>query len=89
MRWTVTAAVIALLLTAEQPAVAEPEVITLSCDGTVTQDTNKPKPVQKLGVVVNLDKRTVSFGGYVAPIKAADAANVFFGGASKVLTWPG
>ena len=85
MRRIVTVAFIALLLTAEQQAAAEPQLIGLSCDGTITQGTKKPKPVQKLGVVVNLDERTVSFGGYVAPIKAADAVDILFDGPSKIL----
>jgi hypothetical protein len=37
--------------------------------------------VPSLGdVVVNLAEQTVSFGGFVAPINTADAANVTFGG---------
>jgi copper chaperone CopZ len=95
MHWTVTASLIALLLTAERRATAEPNVIRLSCDGTVTEvvtevyGTNKPKPIRKIVVVVNLDERTVSFEGYVAPIKAVDAGYILFDGTSKVPTFPG
>lgn len=67
---------------------AEPTLITLSCDGTLTYThitDSKPYPggseqVQKLGVVVNPDERTVSFVGYVSRISDADAANINFGG---------
>jgi hypothetical protein len=76
MRWTVAAVLLALLLTAGQRAAAEPKVITLSCDGTV-HDT-KDEPLQKMGVVVNLDERTVSFGGYVVPSVNVDAAYITF-----------
>src|SRR6516225_671001 len=51
-----------------------PNVITLSCDGMLaaTYGTNKPEasqPLQKTGLVVNLDERTVFFLGYVPPLK--------------------
>ena len=66
----------------------ELKVITLSCDGTLTYThitDSKPYPgtaeqLQKVGVVVNLDERTVSFLGYVARISDVDAANINFGG---------
>jgi hypothetical protein len=68
---------------------AEPKVVTLSCDGTLTRrmwsngqpaQWMKPERVKKVGAVVNLDERTVSFLGYVASIGDVDAANLNFGG---------
>lgn len=81
MRWTVAAVFLALLLTAKHRAAAESNVIRLSCEGTTTHDdTNKVEPVQKMGVVVNLDERTVSFLGYVVPSDSitVDAAIITF-----------
>jgi hypothetical protein len=89
MRRIVITVLLALLLVSDQQASAENvRVITLSCDGTITDKTNRPaplvdhqpKPVEKMGVVVNLDEQTVSFQGYIARIIIADAANVNFGG---------
>ena len=71
-----------LLMAGQHARAAEPKVITMSCDGTLTSrvDNVKPEPMKKMGVVVNLDERTVSFLGYVAHIKDVDAANITFGG---------
>ena len=67
----------------------EPKVITLSCDGmlTPTYGANKPaepQPLQKTGVVVDLDEQTVFFLGYVAPIEGVDGASIHFGGRQSV-----
>jgi hypothetical protein len=62
------------------PRAAEPTVITLSCDGTLTDTTHQPKPIEKMGVVANLNERTVSFMGWVAPIVNVDAAGINFDG---------
>jgi hypothetical protein len=67
---------------------ADPTVITLSCDGTVADTTtsapmpidNQPKPIEKMGVVVNLNERTASFQGWTVPISIADAATINFNG---------
>jgi hypothetical protein len=64
---------------------ADPKIITLSCDGTVTDtrsptDRQPPKPIEKMGVVVNLNERTVTFQGFVAPIASVDAARINFNG---------
>ena len=66
---------------------ADPTVITLSCDGTVTDTSSTPipvdrehKPIEKMGVVANLNERTVSFQGFVAPISSVDAASINFNG---------
>jgi hypothetical protein len=76
---------LALLLMVGQHAHAtEPKVIALSCDGTfkdtMLSSDARPEPMERMGVMVNLDERTVSFGGYVARIKEADSANIAFGG---------
>jgi hypothetical protein len=67
----------------------EPKVITLSCGGTLTPSygANKPEapqPLQRSGVIVNLDEQTVFFLGYVAPIYDADEASINFGGRQTV-----
>jgi hypothetical protein len=85
MRRTVTAVLLALVLTAEPGAQAdEPKVITLSCNGTLTPKygtrSADPKPLQKVGVVVNLDEQSVSFEGFVTHINDVDAANINFSG---------
>ena len=75
-----------LLLIAGQyaPATAdsEPQLITLTCDGTLTgthKPTN-PEALQRTSVVVNLDEQVVFFLGYVVPIKSVDGAIINFGG---------
>ena len=53
----------------------EPTAITLSCDGTTKAYFKSEKsinPVTKMGVVVNLAERTVSFDGHVAHIDHVD-----------------
>jgi hypothetical protein len=67
-----------LLMVGQHARAAEPKVITLSCDGTFTNVT--PEPMEKMGVVVNLDERTVSFAGYVARFKEADPGSIAFFG---------
>ena len=62
----------------------EGKVITLSCVGTLTRTygANKPadpEPLQKTGVVVNLDEQTVFFLGYVVPIESVDETSINFG----------
>jgi hypothetical protein len=66
---------------------AEPKVITLSCDGTLTDTSltsvpmdHQPQPIEKMGVVVDLNERAVSFNGWVAPISSVDAASINFNG---------
>ena len=67
----------------------EGKVITLSCVGTLTRTygANKPadpEPLQKTGVVVNLDQQTVFFLGYVVPIASVDEASINFGARQTV-----
>jgi hypothetical protein len=64
-------------------------VITLSCDGmlTATYGANKPEapqPLQKTGLVVNLEEQTVFFLGYVVPIESVNEASIKFGGTQAV-----
>ena len=83
----ITAMMLAFVLAGDYAKAAEPTMLTLSCDGKVT-DTKatdaKSEPVNKIGVVVNLTDRTVSFLGYVAQIDSIDAADVTFSGETKV-----
>jgi len=64
----------------------ETTVITLSCDGTtkvyVKREESNINPVTKMGVVVSLAERTVSFDGHVAHIDHVDAAVIYFGGSN-------
>src|SRR6516165_4039610 len=63
----------------------EPMAITLSCDGTTKaylKSEESINPVTKMGVVVNLAERTVSFDGHVAHIDHVDAAVIYFGGSN-------
>ena len=64
----------------------ETTVITLSCDGTtkvyVKREESNINPVTKMGVVVSLAERTVSFDGHVAHIDHVNAAVIYFGGDS-------
>jgi hypothetical protein len=62
---------------------AEPSVITLSCDGRLT-DTRvgsaKPQPINGMNMVVNFADKTVSFSGHSAGIDKADIARISFSG---------
>src|SRR5215469_10149136 len=67
----------------------EGKVITLSCVGTLTRTygANRPadpEPLQKTGVVVNLDEQTVFFLGYIVPIANVDEASIDFGAMQTV-----
>ena len=84
MRRIVSTVLLAPLLMAEQHAAAEnePQVITLTCDGTLSQahKPTNPEELQRTSVVVNLDEQVVFFLGYVVPIKSVDGAIINFGG---------
>ncbi len=67
-----------LLMVAQYARAAEPKVITLSCDGTITDTSSRPldpqpKPIEKMGVVPNLTEGTVSFMGWTATPKELTA----------------
>jgi hypothetical protein len=57
-----TPTVLALLLPGYGMQAAETAVLTLSCDGTVTNmgSDNKPEPVTKMGLLVNLPESVVT-----------------------------
>jgi hypothetical protein len=67
---------------AQHAEAAEPKVITLSCNGTLTEtmfgQEQPPEQMDNVGVVVNLDERTVSFLGSVVHIHNVDAAYMNF-----------
>ena len=67
----------------------EGKVITLSCVGTLTRTYGAntpadPEPLQKTGVVENLNEQTVFFLGYVVPIENVDEASINFGARQTV-----
>jgi hypothetical protein len=67
---------------------AEPTVITLSCDGNVTNTrvrNAKPEPITKMNLVVNFAERTVSFSGHLVGIDKADVAHVSFSGENNAV----
>jgi hypothetical protein len=73
-----------VLLGYARAAENERQVMSLSCEGTLTRtyDANKPsspEPLQTARVVVNLDDQTVFFLGYVVPIESVDEASINFG----------
>jgi hypothetical protein len=70
---------------------AEPETLTLACEGTATLATTdaKPEPIS-MGIIVNFTARTVT--GFTYPgsdvpvaITGVDEVQIVFGGSSK--TW--
>jgi hypothetical protein len=78
-----------LVLSGGHARAADPTVITLSCDGTLTATygANKPKNMeesQKISVLVNLDDQNVFFLGHVVPIYDVDQTSINFGGRQMV-----
>ena len=82
MRW-IAAIVLALL---GQPVAAQtPTVITLSCDGTMQQDTAEPRErVTKLGLVINLAEQTIVGFGIAAHLDLVDASSIEFSGEGPI-----
>jgi hypothetical protein len=85
--FTTEVLLVLLFMAGQHARAADPMVITLSCDGTVTDTSStslpidrQPKPVEKMGVVANLNERSVSFMNFVAPIASVDAASISFNG---------
>jgi hypothetical protein len=67
----------------------EGKVIALSYEGTLirTYGANQPgdpEPLQKTGLVANLDDQTVFFLGYVVPIESVDETSINFGARQPV-----
>jgi hypothetical protein len=65
---------------------AEATILTLPCDGTMTNLTwtsnHKPEPVTNMGLVVNLSEGTVTGFAFPARIYKTDATRVEFKGES-------
>jgi hypothetical protein len=81
-------ALLPLVLTGHARA-DEPKMLTLSCEGRLTRTyggntPEAPQPLQKTGVVVDLDQQTVFFLGYTASIYDVDEASINFGGTQLV-----
>jgi hypothetical protein len=75
---------LAALVASPGKAAADPTIITLSCDGTTTSlPAEKQDPVAKVGVVVNLAQRDISFAGYTIPITKMDTTTIGFEGDLK------
>jgi hypothetical protein len=76
---------LSILLAMSCLATAQPTLLSFACEGKVTDAMTgeKGQPVHNMGFVVNLAERTVSFGGYVAPFKKVDAANIYFNGVNQ------
>ena len=70
----ITVMTLLMLAVADRHAqAAEPAVITLSCDGKLTNTkvrNAKQEPITKMDLVVNFAERTVSFSGHLAGIVA-------------------
>jgi hypothetical protein len=67
---------------------AEPTVITLSCDGKLTNTkvrNAKQESITKMDLVVNFAERTVSFSGHLAGIDNADVAHISFSGENNAV----
>jgi hypothetical protein len=73
-----------ILLAWPDAQAAETLVLSLLCDGTMTMTDAQPEPVNKMGLVVNLADRTVTFRGYVAQIESVDDADISFRGEKQL-----
>jgi hypothetical protein len=87
MRKIIAMAFLASLLPGHAVHGAETGILTLSCNGTARSllrkkdnSDSKPEPVAKLGLVVNLDERTVTGFLFPARIDNTDDARVEFRG---------
>ena len=80
----ITVLTVYALVAAERCALgAEPSVITLLCDGRLTNTrigNAKPQPI-----VVNFADKTVSFSGHSAGIDKADVAHISFSGENNAV----
>ena len=87
-RYIFTTTAFAFLMIPVDVRAADDQVITLTCDGSVTGGTGRAEQISKMGMVVNLAEQTVAFGGHVVGISRVDAANVSFSGQS-LSSWEG
>jgi hypothetical protein len=79
---------LALAVADRHAKTAEPTVITLSCDGKLTNTkvrNAKPEPITKMNLVVNFAERTVSFSGHLVGIDKADVAHISFSGENNAV----
>jgi hypothetical protein len=77
-----------LMLAVAHAQAAEPTVITLSCDGKLTNTkvrNAKQESITKMDLVVNFAERTVSFSGHLAGIDNADVAHISFSGENNAV----
>ena len=87
MRWIAT---IVLALLGQPVAAQTPTVITLSCDGTIRQDTaDTREQITKLGLVINFAEQTIVGFGITAHLDLVDASSIEFSGEdrSRVEDW--
>lgn len=66
----------------------EPTVITLSCDGKLTNikvRNAKPQPITKMDLVVDFADRTISFSSHLVGIDKADVAHISFTGENNAV----
>jgi hypothetical protein len=71
-----------------QAHATEPTVITLSCDGKITNTrvrNAKPEPITNMNLVVNFAERTISFSNHLVGIDKADVAHISFSGENNAV----
>jgi hypothetical protein len=80
-------AITTLLALLGQPAAAQtPTVVTLSCDGTVQQDTaDTREQVTKLGLVINFAEKALVGFGITARIDLLDESSIEFSGEGPIV----
>ena len=81
LRMAATALLSLLLLPGYSLQAAEPEgVMNFSCSGTAEVNDTR-RPVRKIGLIINIDERTVTISGpsAVAHIDKVDDVNISFG----------
>jgi hypothetical protein len=79
---------LALAVADRHAKTAESTVITLSCDGKLTNTkvrNAEPEPITKMNLVVNFAERTVSFAGHLVGIDKADVAHISFSGENNAV----
>src|SRR6516162_2238174 len=81
MRGRLWCGLVCLLLAGADGQAADSTVVTLSCDGTITDQSAKydPRPIGPLRIVVDLAAKTVTFDGRLFSIDVVNADTVGFG----------
>jgi hypothetical protein len=79
------ALLLCLILIAAQSAQAETALLPFSCRGEITATIGQASRTEKdnLSLIVNVNKKTVSFDGDTFPITAVDEAYIQFNGIDK------